>query len=151
MTKPHKTINISCDLPANAKQIWPLLLRIDTLKYIAAPYAAFVPLSSDTANWNEGASLLFNLRIWGFIPLGTHTVFIKRIDEENLLIQSEEHNRHVPVWNHKITLTPLNNHATHYTDEVEICAGALTWLVALWANLFYRHRQKKWRKLCKEY
>jgi hypothetical protein len=57
-----------------------------------------------------------------------------------------ERNRHVPVWNHAITVEDVGG-ATRYTDSVEVCAGAKTPFICLWANRFYRHRQKKWREL----
>ena len=59
-------------------------------------------------------------------------------------IYSMEWNKHVPVWNHNITLVRLDEGHTRYTDQVEIHAGWKTLFVWLWANLFYAHRQKKW-------
>ena len=34
-----------------------------------------------------------------------------------------------------------------YTDEVEIYAGIFTLFTAIWAKLFYKHRQKKWKRI----
>ena len=41
------------------------------------------------------------------------------------------------------------NGKTDYSDQVEIGAGWKTFIVWLWANCFYKHRQRKWLKLIK--
>ena len=64
-------------------------------------------------------------------------------------MNTNEHNTYVPTWNHKINLKDNGNGTTEYSDEVEIGAGWKTIFVWCWANLFYRHRQKKWIKLLK--
>ena len=65
-------------------------------------------------------------------------------------IKSHEGNKHVPVWNHDITLKVLDDTHTRYTDRVEIKAGWKTPFVWLWANAFYAHRQRKWIRLPEE-
>ena len=64
-------------------------------------------------------------------------------------VSSREGNEHVPVWNHDITLIPLDGNHTKYTDRVEIRAGWKTPFIWLWANAFYAHRQRKWIHLLK--
>lgn len=44
------------------------------------------------------------------------------------------------------TLQYIEN-TTQYTDEVEINAGWKTIFVYMWANAFYAHRQRKWKRL----
>ena len=142
-----KIIRISSLFPAAPDKIWPLLMRVDTLRYIAAPYAAFSSLDpTEEMIWREGALIRFRLRIFG-VPLGIHTIDIQKIAPAAYTIQTREGNRFVPVWNHTITLVPAGVKAARYTDEVEIGAGLLTGIVYLWAGAFYRHRQKKWLRL----
>ncbi|MFO7859839.1 MAG: hypothetical protein R6U41_01320 [Desulfosalsimonas sp.] len=35
----------------------------------------------------------------------------------------------------------------HYTDKIEISAGLLSPLIWLFAHVFYRHRQRRWKLL----
>lgn len=79
------------------------------------------------------------------IPFGVHTIRIVRFDVDG--ISSREGNARVPVWNHDITLIPLDDAHTRYTDCVEIQAGWKTLFVWLWARGFYAHRQRKWIRL----
>ena len=131
--------------PAPRDEVLSRLQRLETLQYIAAPYATFIPVS-ETADfrWEAGASSEYRFKLFGIIPFGIHTIRIERFDQDG--IQSREHNRHVPVWDHLITLKDLGDR-TEYTDEVVIRAGWKAVFVWLWARAFYAHRQRKWIRL----
>jgi hypothetical protein len=47
-------------------------------------------------------------------------------------IYTNEVNTHVPIWNHRIYLKPIDKETTEYTDEVEIYAGWKTAFVYIW-------------------
>ncbi len=131
--------------PAPRDVVFQKLQRPETLQAIAKPYAAFEPAGSTAAVWTAGGESSWRLRLFGFIPFGTHTIRIVRFDPEG--ISSREGNQHVPVWNHDILLVPVDENHTEYTDRVEIKAGWKTLFVWLWANAFYAHRQRKWIRL----
>ena len=134
--------------PAPRDEVLSRLQRLETLQYIAAPYATFTSVS-ETADfrWETGASSEYRFKLFGIIPFGIHTIRIERFDQDG--IQSREHNRHVPVWDHLIVLKDLGDR-TKYTDEVVIRAGWKTFFVWLWAGAFYAHRQRKWIRLLKK-
>ncbi len=134
--------------PASRDAVFQKLQRPETLQNIAKPYAAFEPVDSAAAVWTVGSTSSWRLRLFGFIPFGTHTIRIVRFDPEG--ISSREGNRHVPVWNHDIRLVPVDESHTEYTDRVEIRAGWKTLFIWLWAKAFYAHRQRKWIRLLKE-
>jgi hypothetical protein len=97
--------------------------------------------------WNLNKEYVFKLFIYGFIPFGNHKIIVETIDGEKNIIKSKEHNNIVKIWNHKITLKKDEEKITKYTDEVEIYAGIFTLFVAFWGAIFYKHRQKKWKKI----
>ena len=131
--------------PASRESVFARLQHLETLQYIAAPYATFTPVEKSTDfSWQEGETSSYRFRLFGLIPFGVHTIRIERFDQTG--IQSREHNRHVPVWDHLITLEDLGEQ-TRYTDEVEIRAGWKTVFIWLWAKAFYAHRQRKWIRL----
>ena len=134
--------------PAPRDVVFQKLQRPETLQTIAKPYAAFEPADSTAAVWTAGSMSFWRLRLFGFIPLGTHTIRIVRFDPEK--ISSREGNRHVPVWNHDILLTLIDGNRTEYTDRVEIRAGWKTIFIWLWAKAFYAHRQRKWIMLLRK-
>ena len=131
--------------PAKREEVFARMQRLETLQFIAAPYASFTPVDkSADFRWQVGSRSAYRFRLFGRIPYGMHTIRIERFDED--LVQSREGNEHVPVWNHRITLKDLGT-STEYTDEVEIEAGWKTPLIWLWAKAFYAHRQRKWIRL----
>ena len=133
---------------APREEVYTHLQRLETLRYIAAPYATFTPVENNNDfSWKEGAISSYHSRLFGFIPFGIHTIRIEKFDQSG--IQSREHNKHVPVWDHLILLEDLGNQ-TKYTDEVEIHAGWKTVFIWLWAKAFYAHRQRKWICLLKK-
>ena len=134
--------------PASRDVVFQQLQRLETLQTIAKPYATFEPLGNAMTVWTVGSKSSYRLRLFGFIPFGTHTIRIVRFDPDG--VSSREGNRHVPVWNHDILLVPIDENHTEYTDRVEIRAGWKTIFIWLWAKAFYTHRQMKWIRLLKE-
>ena len=133
--------------PAPKETVYSRLQQLETLQYIAKPYATFEPVGEISNVWTAGSISSYRFRLFSFIPFGTHTIRIIRCDPDG--ISSREGNNHVPVWNHDIRLEKTDAGHTKYTDRVEIKAGWKTFFVWLWANAFYAHRQRKWIKLLK--
>lgn len=142
----HMILRRGSTFPADADTIWQHLQQLSTLQHVAKPYAAFVPVDpAQPLQWAQGASFSFHFKVFGFLPLGIHTIHVQEMDASACTIYTHERNAHVPVWNHRICLHPIDEAHTAYTDEVEIGAGWRTPFVYLWAWFFYGHRQRKWR------
>jgi hypothetical protein len=137
------TIEVSSYFPAALDTVFSYLQKIETLRYIAAPFARFEPVGPDEV-WAVGKTFQLKLKACGF-DFGIHTIDVIGFDRTAIL--TRERNSIVPVWNHRITMRPVDRGMTHYTDRVEIKAGWKTLFICLWANMFYRHRQRRWRKL----
>lgn len=133
--------------PAKKEEIFLRLQKIETLQYIAKPFARFIPLDDNQSiEWKEGAKLSFRLYIFGIVPFGTHKIDVISFNKDSG-ISTLENNKHIPIWNHRIYLESIDEGTTRYSDEVEIGAGWKTPFVALWAKAFYTHRQRKWKRL----
>jgi hypothetical protein len=91
----------------------------------------------------------FRIYLFGIIPLGTHTIFLERIDPEAREIQSRESAFLVRRWDHLVRVRPAGYGQTLYSDEILIEAGWLTAFVWLFAQWFYRHRQRRWRRVAR--
>ena len=131
--------------PASREAVFKKLQRLETLQFIAKPYASFEPIGEAQSVWSVGSTSSYRFKLFCLIPFGTHTIHIVRFDPDG--ISSWEGNEHVPVWSHDITLVNLGDNHTGYTDRVEIKAGWKTIFIWLWANAFYAHRQRKWIKM----
>jgi hypothetical protein len=135
-------------LPASATRVWELLLRKETFLHITRGMAAF----TDAADWPSilfvpGATLKTRVRLFGWGPAMPHQVRVIRVDESQRAINTEEDGGLVRVWNHQIRVEPLSDVECRYTDRIELQAGLLTPGVWLFAQIFYRYRQRRWRTL----
>jgi hypothetical protein len=99
--------------------------------------------------WTQGSTYRFRCYFFGVVPLGVHTILIERIDPVALEIQSREHEALVRHWDHLIRIRPTPEGNALYSDEIEISAGLLTPLVWAFAQWFYRHRQRRWRRIAR--
>ena len=143
------TVKKSSVFPAEKDEIFRRLQKLKTLQYIAHPYATFKSVDdTEELTWQEDSAFAFHFKLFALIPFGVHTIKVIQFDIEKG-IYTQEGNKHVPVWNHKIILEKIDENTTKYTDIVEIQAGWKTLFVYLWANCFYTHRQRKWKRLLK--
>ena len=85
------------------------------------------------------------------LPAWSHEIHVVRVAEAEREIFTNERGGPGRSWNHRIEITPVAGDAgrCRYSDEIEVRAGALTPLVWLYAQLFYRYRQRRWRRLAR--
>lgn len=140
------TISVSSVFNAPAERIWALLVQIDTLRIITRPFAYFTPLD-DMSNWEQDAQYRLNLKVFGILSFGVHYIYVVKLNKASWELETHECNDTVKVWNHTIRLEAMPDGKTKYTDTVTLYAGKLTLFVKLWSMMFYRHRQRKWRRI----
>ena len=84
--------------PASRETVFEKLQQLETLRYIAKPYATFEPIGEAVSTWTVGSTSAYRFRLFGAIPYGTHKIHILRFDPDG--VSSHEGNERVPVWNH---------------------------------------------------
>lgn len=57
------------------------------------------------------------------------------------------HGELIRTWRHLITVDNAEGEKTLYTDTVKVQAGMLTFFIWVFANIFFWHRQRRWKKL----
>ncbi len=143
------TVKVTSVFPASDREIFEKLQKLETLQYIAYPFATFNSVDGkSTLVWRAGEDAAFDFKLFGIIPFGIHRIRVIRFDLSNGIL-THESNPHVPVWNHAIILDRIDHDHARYSDVVDIEAGWKTIFVYLWAVCFYHHRQRKWQKLLK--
>jgi hypothetical protein len=118
------------------------------LEFVAAPLVRFVPVSPPLFPdaWSEGEYTVA-LRLFGIVPFGKQAIVISMPPTETgFIVRDAGHSALIHTWDHLITITP-HGRGCHYRDRVDVRAGMLTPFVWLFAQLFYRHRQRRWRAL----
>lgn len=143
---------ISTLLACTEAALWQRIIEPRSLQYVAAPILRFVPVDPGgfTGEWQVGPSYVLRLYFLKFIPLGRHTIQLLKIDKATNTISSRERGLLAPVWNHHIAFHAVAPGKVRYTDTIDIQAGWLTPAIWLFAQLFYRHRQRRWKILLRQ-
>lgn len=129
-------------------------------RHITAPLMRFTlaPGARWPAQWAPG-EVTVHLWLLGFVPLGSQTV---RISVEPPptgsgwpSLRDNGEGATMRRWDHRIHLRELPDGRTLYSDDVEVVARHLPWLMtpvsAGYAQLFFRHRQRRLRRLADRY
>ena len=143
-------VRVTTRLPVRADVAWDTVQRPDTLRYITRGLLGFRIVGDVPEQFAEGETYSMRLLFFGVLPAWRHKIEIVRVDEAAHEIRTEERGGPVRRWRHRITVDAEGWGATRYLDEIEIEAGVLTPFVWLYAQLFYRYRQMRWRKLARQ-
>lgn len=118
------------------------------LDHVAAPVVRFVherkvPLGE---LWADGTYRV-RMYLFGVLPLGWQAVVISFPEHAGgFCLRDNGYGPWISRWDHVITIEPSGG-GTLYRDRLAIEAGPLTPAVWLFAQFFYRHRQRRWRGL----
>lgn len=145
-------LSIATSFSCTADALWQRIIEPRSLVYVAAPLLKFVPVDGGQlpARWEVGEPYALRLYLLKWLPLGRHTIRLVTIDEATHTIVSEERGHLARVWNHIIRFHEVASGRVHYCDEIDIRAGLLTLLIWLFAQVFYRHRQRRWKRLLRQ-
>jgi len=138
-------------LDCPAESAWAEVTTPRLLEEVMWPLLRLVPRSGSQfpARWQGGQTVVGQAYAMSILPLGLHRLRFEWVDPQRRQIQTRETNRWVRVWDHLISVREAPGGRTRYSDEIEIHAGPLTPLVWLFANCFYRHRQRRWRRVAR--
>ena len=142
---------ISTVIKTSEEKMWKELQKISSLMHVTSPLLKFKALDAYQLpdKWEIGKEHQLKLLLFGIIPLGRHFIKIIEIDPEEKLIVSAEHGFLTKTWNHFIKIDSKDDSNIIYTDEIEIKAGVFTLSIWLFAHIFYRYRQRRWKELLK--
>lgn len=133
------------------EKVWAEVQRSGLLIEVARPLATFVAADDEglPERWEHESTVHCRSYLFGFIPMGKRTLWFERVDQQAREIQTREHDPLIRRWDHLIRVRPADDGRTLYSDEIEIEAGWRTVFVWLFANWFYRHRQRRWKKVAR--
>jgi hypothetical protein len=147
-------LTVESELPITAENAWKILLKSETLQYIAQGVMLIKPVSEPfPKEWVQNKKFETHMYMYGVIPYGgIHTIFFKNIDPANRIIETEESNKSFRMWNHTMRIKEKDYQRCIISDVVFINNGWLSFISVKWALYYYRHRHKRWLKiitLCK--
>ena len=138
------------DLPP--AKVWAEVQTAPLLQHIAWPMIRFIPVGETSLDaFQPGGRYQVNLRLFGLIPFGTQWIVTSLHEADTgewpKRLRDNGYSALIAKWDHWITVAPDADGGTHYSDDVEISAGILTPVIWTFAQIFYRHRQRRWRGL----
>ncbi len=143
----ERTIRRSCVLDAPADLVWAAVRTPQAFRFVTRGLLDWRPLRDRTEPWQQGEEATGWLLLGGMVPFSRHRIRVAEIDDRERRLSSDEAGGPIRSWRHDITVEPLEGGRCRYTDVIHIDAGALTPLVAAFAWVFYRERQRRWRTL----
>jgi hypothetical protein len=131
------------------ERVWDEVQTSALLTKVVRPLLQIKPAgrSSLPERWQEGQSVSCRIYLFGFLPLGKHTIRFDRIDPQSRQIQTKESGRLIRRFRHRIGVAPTDGNRALYSDEIEIDCGLLTHLAGALVRVFFRHRHRRWKKL----
>ena len=141
-------VDVSTYLPCAPEQAIRHVRSSWLLQYVAEPLLKLVPKepSQLPATWSEGTYWVY-MRLFGFVPFGKQAIVISFPEHKGgFSVRDNGYGSLTRKWDHVVTVEASGN-GTLYRDRVTIEAGILTPLVWGFAQIFYRHRQRRWREL----
>jgi len=149
-------VSRSTHIALKPETVWAEVQTAGLLQHIAWPLVRFIPVD-DAAfeSFRPGGRYQVRLRLFGIIPFGTQWIVTSLHEADSTdwpkRLRDNGHSALISRWDHWITVTPDPNGGTHYSDEVEVSAGALTPFIWAFAQIFYWHRQRRWRGLANSF
>ena len=142
----HK-LTIASSICLNIDNAWQKVQTSALLEFLSEGKVTFKPTEGRFPDlWKQGSTITTRMLLNDFLPFGgLHTLYFEKIDAENKIIQTREHDALSKVWDHTIELQYVNKEIFIYQDEIIIYGGILTPLISLLARKFFRHRHKRWQ------
>ena len=147
-------VSRSTHIALKPETVWAEVQTARLLQHIAWPLVHFIPVD-DAAfeSFQPGGRYQVKLRLFGMIPLGTQWIVSSLHEADGTQwpkrLRDDGYSAVISKWDHWIAVAPDKDGGTRYSDEVEVWAGALTPFIWAFAQIFYWHRQRRWRGLAK--
>ncbi|MEM7779680.1 MAG: hypothetical protein AAF697_04710 [Pseudomonadota bacterium] len=144
-----RELAFSCRLESCVDKVRTAIMRPALFLYEAAPLVKFTPIGLERFPdiWEE-REYRGSMSLFGVIPLGWQAIVISFAaeGEEPLVLRDQGYGPMLREWDHRIEVSPAGA-GTLYTDRLRLDAGALTPIVAFGVAQFFKHRQRRLRKV----
>lgn len=145
-------VELSTTIGLPAEIVWEEVQTAALLVHVSWPLVRFAPVGAEPLDaCTPGGRYQVRLWLFGVLPFAAQWIVISVHEPDSgnwpKRLRDNGYSAIIRRWDHWITITPNADGTTFYRDEVEVSAGILTPGVWAFAQLFYRHRQRRWRKL----
>lgn len=146
-------VKVKTILDAPLKRVRYEIQKPAVMQYVSWPLQYFVPTKHPFPTLWQNGEYEVELRLFNLLIIGKQLLQIELPTQQNHRYAIRDHGhgisgvlKFVKKWDHRIILAENENKTTLYSDIIEVNAGIITIPVSLYAQLFYRWRQKRWKK-----
>ncbi|MCY6382321.1 SRPBCC family protein [Hoeflea prorocentri] len=132
-------VTVVNDYPVDADRLWAVATDYDALCEIMKGIVEFEGIPSGRTHTGQKLDVMVSL--FGKLPKQPYHMEILECDDERHVLRTSEKGSGVKSWKHTLTVEKTAN-GSRLTDSIEIDAGLITPLVALWAKYLYSARHK---------
>ena len=144
-----QTVTVLTRLEAPADTVWRAVNTPQAFVHVARGMLRYPAAERLDRPWRVGDHVEGWTFLFGVMPFSRHHLDVVWIDDDAHLLISDEHGGVVRTWRHELIVAPIDETSCRYTDRIDIDAGILTPVVAAFAHVFYRYRQRRWRELAR--
>lgn len=134
-----RTVHLTHDYPVSPDRLWALATDYEALARVMEGVVAFDGLPEGRVR--EGQKIDVMVSLFGKLPAQPYHMEVVECDDSRMVLRSSETGVGVKAWRHTMRVTPTAE-GSRLTDRIEIEAGVLTGLFALWARYLYGARHK---------
>jgi len=152
--KERKGVKISVTtlFPYTIEKFWEAEQLIEHTKMVTQPMTKLQVIQAPQSPYFiEDSTYILKPLSYGLFPIGgEHTIYIEEINHDEYYIQTREYNTIARVWDHRLSWEESDGNQVIYTDTIELYAGVMTPIFALYLRSFYKMRHKNWYALLKK-
>ena len=132
-----RTVNLSHDYPYPARDLWEVAIDYDCLEEVMEGVVSFEGLPGGRVEAGQSMSVMVSL--FGKLPAQPYDMEVIAFDDAAMTLTSSERGAGVKSWHHRLQVQTTET-GSRLTDRIDIDAGWLTPLFAMWAKFLYKKR-----------
>lgn len=135
-----KTVLVQNDYSVRATRLWKLATDYQALTEIMEGLATLDGLPIGRAQTGQRLDVMVSL--FGKLPKQPYCIEVLECDDAQMILRTSERGSGVKEWRHTLTVIETAT-GSRLCDQIEIDAGLLTPLFALWAKFLYGARHPR--------
>ncbi|WP_298938503.1 SRPBCC family protein [uncultured Ruegeria sp.] len=134
-----RIVTVQNDYPVSASRLWALATDYASLSEVMEGLVSFEGLPAGRTQTGQRLEVMVSL--FGKLPSQPYRMEVLECDNQRMILRSSERGAGVKTWLHSLSVTEIES-GSRLHDRIEIDAGMLTPVFALWARYLYRARHK---------
>lgn len=144
-----RAVIVSTQLDCPAATVWLAVKTPHAFVHVAKGMLRFPAAEKLDRPWRVADEIHGWTYLFGIMPFSHHHLMIESINEFERTLVTSEHGGLIRTWKHRLAITSLTDRSCTYEDRIDIDAGVVTLVVAAYAKVFYRYRQRRWQTLAR--